>query len=745
MKKIVLALFVVFGVVSCQEDPRMEVTPLSISFTQQGGTENISVSSNVTWTATVTGNGFSVSPASGTGDAVLSLKADAATSPDDQTGTLTIKSETLSATVTISQGAKNTLIVTGNNTIDAAGGAYTVTLQYNTTYQVEIAPAATAWIQYTGTKGLSSATLAFQVAANNGSERTGVITVKDAAGIAATQTITLTQKENPLRTALLGLYNALDGANWTASKKTNWNSEEPVETWGGVTIENGKLTKLNLSGFGLKGDLPALVSSFTDLTSLNLGSNPNLTGSLPSDMGNLVNLESFLAVTTGLGGQLPASMGNLTKMNNLQLSKNNISGTIPAEWAGMTELKNLGLYSTNLSTPLPEAIFTSWKHIGTLLLYDNQNMNGPLPEALGNMTTDNTIFNIQMYNCNFTGGIPESWGNIPDVSKQLYIYGNQLTEPVPISVQAHPSWTADKWDKMKDVNTHYVRTQQNGVYLNLAVSQYELLMALYNALDGDNWATAKKTNWNTTEPVETWGGVTVENGMVTKLNFSGFGLKGQLPAVIGEFTSLTSLNLGSNPNLTGPLPNEIGNLINLDALMAVTTGLEGPLPASMGNLSKLTNLQLNNNNITGTLPAEWAGMTALKSFGMFNTKISGPLPEAIFTGWKHIGSMLLNNNPNLSGPLPEGLGTMTTDNSIFNIHMYECNFTGGIPASWGNIPQVSKQLRVYGNKLTQPVPAAVQNHPSWTSDKWDSYKLNTDIHYIRTQQNNVFLDLATIE
>lgn len=472
MKKIVLALFVVFGVVSCQEDPRMEVTPLSISFTQQGGTENISVSSNVTWTATVTGNGFSVSPASGTGDAVLSLKADAATSPDDQTGTLTIKSETLSATVTISQGAKNTLIVTGNNTIDAAGGAYTVTLQYNTTYQVEIAPAATAWIQYTGTKGLSSATLAFQVAANNGSERTGVITVKDAAGIAATQTITLTQKENPLRTALLGLYNALDGANWTASKKTNWNSEEPIETWGGVTIENGKLTKLNLSGFGLKGDLPALVSSFTDLTSLNLGSNPNLTGPLPNEIGNLINLDALMAVTTGLEGPLPASMGNLSKLTNLQLNNNNITGTLPAEWAGMTALKSFGMFNTKISGPLPEAIFTGWKHIGSILLNNNPNLSGPLPEGLGTMTTDNSIFNIHMYECNFTGGIPASWGNIPQVSKQLRVYGNKLTQPVPAAVQNHPSWTSDKWDSYKlNTDIHYIRTQQNNVFLDLAATE----------------------------------------------------------------------------------------------------------------------------------------------------------------------------------------------------------------------------------------------------------------------------------
>ncbi|NLH23219.1 MAG: hypothetical protein GX474_01740, partial [Bacteroidales bacterium] len=301
------------------------------------------------------------------------------------------------------------------------------------------------------------------------------------------------------------------------------------------------------------------------------------------------------------------------------------------------------------------------------------------------------------------------------------------------------------WDKWKDAGTHFIRTQQNGVFLELEKvpdAQRDRLMALYNALDGPNWT--KGTNWNTDQEISTWEGVTVTDEAITALNLSGFGLKGQLPGQIGELTALKSLNLGSNPNLTGPLPREMGNLVNLTALMAVTTGLEGPLPAEMGNLNKLTNLQLNNNQISGTIPKEWGGMTALNNFGMFNTKISGPIPDEIFSGWKNLGTFLMNGNPNLTGSLPEGLGNMTTTQTRFNIHLHECNFTGGIPASWGNLPAVSSQLRVYGNKLTEPVPAVIINHPSWTEDKWDSYKTNTEIHYIRTQQDGVFLDLEGV-
>lgn len=747
MKKIVSLLLTATALifVTCckPEVPYIEVSPTNVTFPQEGGTQTINLSTNsMSWTASVSGKGFSVSPTSGAGNATLQLTAAASVSSSDQTGTLTIKSGTMQATVTITQSARNTLIVNGNNTVEASGGTYTLTLQYNTAYTVEIEEQAKSWIQYTGTKALSTATLQFLIAPNPGSERSGKVSVRDNAGIAQTQIFTFNQKENPLRTVLMDLYNQLDGNNWVAAKKTNWNTAEPIETWGGVTMEEGKITQLNLSGFELNGQLPSSIGTLTDLTRLNIGSNPNLTGPLPSTVGDLVNLDALMAVTTGLEGPLPASMGNLKKLTNLQLSKNNISGRIPEEWGGMEALKNFGMFNTKISSPLPKTIFENWKHIGSLLLHSNPNLTGPLPPQLGQMETDNTLFSVQMHNCNFEGGIPEEWGGIPAVSKQLHLYGNKLTEPVPLSIQNHPSWTEDKWNKWKDAGIHFIRTQQNGVFLELEQvpdAQRERLMALYNALDGPNWIKGK--NWNTEEDVGTWEGITVTDEAITGLNLSGFGLKGQLPPEIGELTALKSLNLGNNPTLTGPLPKEIGNLVNLTILMAVTTGLEGPLPKEMGNLNKLTNLQLNKNQISGTIPKEWGGMAALINFGMFDTKISGPIPNEIFTGWKNIATFLMNNNPNLTGPLPEGLGNMTTTQTRFNIHLYECNFTGSIPASWGNIPAVSSQLRIYGNKLTEPVPAVIVNHPSW--DQWNTYK-NTDIHYIRTQQNGIFLDLEGV-
>ena len=51
----------------CHEDPYLTVSPSSLSFAEEGGSQTIQVSANYAWTASVSGSGFKISPASGEG------------------------------------------------------------------------------------------------------------------------------------------------------------------------------------------------------------------------------------------------------------------------------------------------------------------------------------------------------------------------------------------------------------------------------------------------------------------------------------------------------------------------------------------------------------------------------------------------------------------------------------------------------------------------------------------------------
>ena len=107
------------------------------------------------------------------------------------------------------------------------------------------------------------------------------------------------------RAALVALYDATDGDNWT--NNDNWKSTEPVGTWEGVTVENGAVTGLYLHSNNLRGELPSEIGNLTRLERLSLGG--NFTGAIPTEIGNLTRLEWLdLSHNTELTGELPAGL-----------------------------------------------------------------------------------------------------------------------------------------------------------------------------------------------------------------------------------------------------------------------------------------------------------------------------------------------------------------------------------------------------------------------------------------------------
>ena len=99
------------------------------------------------------------------------------------------------------------------------------------------------------------------------------------------------------REALVALYNATDGANWT--NNDNWLTDNDISYWHGVKVSDGSVTGLHLGG-------------------------NNLTGEIPTELGNLTNLEELRLYNNQLSGALPQSLTGLTKLrefffNNTEL------------------------------------------------------------------------------------------------------------------------------------------------------------------------------------------------------------------------------------------------------------------------------------------------------------------------------------------------------------------------------------------------------------------------------------------
>ena len=73
--------------------------------------------------------------------------------------------------------------------------------------------------------------------------------------------------------ALIALYNATDGSNWNVP----WNLDTIISTWHGVTINDGRVTEVDLSNNlpnnFLAETLPESIKDLTNLQSLNLSNN----------------------------------------------------------------------------------------------------------------------------------------------------------------------------------------------------------------------------------------------------------------------------------------------------------------------------------------------------------------------------------------------------------------------------------------------------------------------------------------
>ena len=127
------------------------------------------------------------------------------------------------------------------------------------------------------------------------------------------------------RAALVALYNATGGANWTHS--TNWLSSEPLDKWYGVTTNaDGRVIGLFLLGNNLSGTLPAEVGNLGNLEYLFLENNA-LSGDIPAELSNLANLKTLRLQNNSLTG-LPWSLNEHASLQNLRVEGNSLTGCV---------------------------------------------------------------------------------------------------------------------------------------------------------------------------------------------------------------------------------------------------------------------------------------------------------------------------------------------------------------------------------------------------------------------------------
>lgn len=248
-------------------------------------------------------------------------------------------------------------------------------------------------------------------------------------------------------------------------------------------------------------------------------------------------------------------------------------------------------------------------------------------------------------------------------------------------------------------------------FLELVARDKAALEALYDATDGEDWL--QQENWLTDAPLGDWHGVVTDStGEVTWLTLPGNGLKGTLPAELGNLRALQYLGLADN-QLGGPIHHALGDLTQLTGLFLANNRLTGTIPGSFLQLAQLRVLDAGGNPrlcIPETAPfMEWAAeiaqviglncaesdRRALKELfdetgGSGWVDTSGWLGDTVLDEWfgveidsiGRVSALELGGN-GLNGMLPEAVGELS---ALRSLDVTGNALAGELPRSLTDLP-----------------------------------------------------------
>ncbi|GLT58033.1 hypothetical protein SLA2020_309590 [Shorea laevis] len=248
------------------------------------------------------------------------------------------------------------------------------------------------------------------------------------------------------RRALLDLRSslALRGKDWPVKA-------HPCLSWTGVHCENGRVTRIsvsglkrtrlgrlnpsfnvdslanfstlvsfNASGFSLPGLIPEWFgSSLSALQVLDLRS-CRVYGPIPASLGNLSKLHSLYLSDNSLAGSIPAALGQLMELEILDLSSNSLTGLIPSSFSSLRNITRLQLASNFLSGSIPPSL-GSLSSLQVLNLSDN-NLAASIPSQLGNLSR---LFEIDLSKNSLSGSLPQEFKGLRGLQKMM-IGDNEL-------------------------------------------------------------------------------------------------------------------------------------------------------------------------------------------------------------------------------------------------------------------------------------------------------------------------------
>jgi len=297
-------------------------------------------------------------------------------------------------------------------------------------------------------------------------------------------------------------------------------------------------------------------------------------------------------------GALPPELLLLSNMNFFELGGAQIDTPIP-DWLSFPSMGYLGLTNCGLLGSIPQSL-TQMSNLEGLSLYAND-LDGNVPvDVLATLTK---LTFLDLGNNQYTGEVPEGLNALTDM-KILYLEENgNLTGIVHESYTT--AWTQLEILGLRDCN-------MTGSF---PAAMWTIPTLKSMELDGNNFLDVDF-------PLEN------RSPLLERISVSGTRLT--LPTIPVELAqqhpSLRTIDM-SVTEVGGPIPTELGLLVNLTNLYLYETNVDGTIPSELGAATSLVELAVSQTNLDGTVPTEVGALPDLIRIYLEQTNILGPLPD----------------------------------------------------------------------------------------------------------------------
>jgi Leucine-rich repeat (LRR) protein len=256
-------------------------------------------------------------------------------------------------------------------------------------------------------------------------------------------------------------------------------------------------------------------------------------------------------------------------------------------------------------------------------------------------------------------------------------------------------------------NFYFVVCQQ------LSSVEYDALHDLYLATNGPSWIYRPSNTsvpWNFSLPdanpcEDSWQGVSCACDLecnVHSLVLNGHNLTGTVPDSIGNLQHCEELDLSYN-SIRSQFPESVGSMVQLKVINLRMNQLIGSLPATMGSLTALREVDYSGNDLRIIPESFYNNKSTIELLNVGRNYVEGSISPRI-DQLTHLKLLTMDLNL-LNGSIPATIGNLVN----LTVLQIQLNYmTGVIPENIGNL-KLLEEFDISFNFFASTIPSSVGN------------------------------------